>query len=182
MKNMALHILDLAQNSARAKATEVNILIREEIDHDKYWLTIEDNGTGMEEEVVQEATNPFFTTRSTRRVGMGLPLIQMNAEQTGGTFRIKSTPGKGTLLTAEFVYGHPDRLPLGEIEDVLVLLAVGLPVIRLCYTHQTPFGTYHFDTEAIRDIIGDIRESNSEVRRFLREMIVENLTAIKAEV
>lgn len=181
MKNIALHILDLVQNSARARATSISIVVSEDPDSNQYRLTIEDNGTGMEEELVQKATDPFFTTRSTRKIGMGLPLIQMNAEQTGGTFKLLSVPGKGTRLEACFVYDHPDRLPLGEIDDVLVLLAVGLPELRLQYTHITPLGTYHFDTEAIREIIGNIQESNQEIRKFLREMITENLAAIKAE-
>lgn len=182
MKNIALHILDLVQNSARANASKINILVTEDPEENRYLLSIEDDGRGMDEPMVQKAADPFFTTRTTRKIGMGLPLIQMNAEQTGGTFLLSSVPDKGTRLEACFVYNHPDRLPLGEIDDVLVLLAVGLPAVRICYTHQTPDGTYQFDTEIIREIIGDIQESNTEIRRFLREMILENLAAIKAEI
>ena len=84
-------------------------------------------------------------------------------------------------MEACFVLSHPDRLPLGEIDDVLVLLAVGLPQLRLVYVHKTTFGTYCFDTEVIREIIGNFQDSNMEIRRFLKEMIVENLKEIKAE-
>jgi hypothetical protein len=105
----------------------------------------------------------------------------MNAERTGGSFTLISKPGKGTRLEANFVLSHPDRLPLGEIDDVLVLLAVGLPHCRLVYDHKTAFGEYHFDTEAIREIIGNIQDSNMEIRKFLKEMILENLKEIKAE-
>ena len=112
---------------------------------------------------------------------MGLPLIQMNAERTGGSFALHSEPGEGTRLTAEFVFNHPDRLPLGEIDDVLVLLAVGLPQLRLIYEHKTSSGFYRFDTLAIREIIGDIQDSTLEIRKFLREMIVENLKDNNAE-
>ncbi len=181
MKNIALHILDLVQNSARAKAGKVQISIKENPGKDSYLLTIEDDGEGMEEEQLQKATDPFFTTRTTRKVGLGLSLIQQNTERTGGSFSVTSVPGNGTKLEADFVMNHPDRLPLGEIDDVLVLLAVGLPQLRLIYHHTTPEGEYKFDTEIIREIIGDIKDSNLEIRNFLREMIIENLTEIKAE-
>ena len=86
MKNIALHILDLVQNSARAKAKKVLIAIVEDPGNDRYTLSIEDDGDGMEEGVLQKATDPFYTSRTTRKVGLGLPLIQMNAERTGGSF------------------------------------------------------------------------------------------------
>ncbi len=181
MKNIALHILDLVQNSARAKARKIMVSINEDTMNDRYLLSIEDDGEGMEEDQVLQATNPFYTSRTTRKVGLGLPLIQLNAERTGGSFNLVSTPRKGTRLEASFVLSHPDRLPLGEIDDVLVLLAVGLPHQRLIYEHKTAFGLYHFDTEAIREIIGNIQDSNTEIRKFMKEMIIENLKEIKAE-
>ena len=181
MKNVALHILDLVQNSARAKAGQVQISIRENPGKDSYLLTIDDDGEGIGEEQLQMVTDPFFTTRKTRKVGLGLSLIQQNVEGTGGRFSLSSVPGKGTRLEANFVMNHPDRLPLGEIDDVLVLLAVGLPQLRLIYNHKTPEGEYIFDTEIIKEIIGNIKDSNLEIRNFLREMIIENLKEIKAE-
>ncbi len=181
MKNIALHILDLVENSTRAKAQKVLITIDENPKNDSYRLIIEDDGAGMVDDQLQKATDPFYTSRSTRKVGLGLPLIQQNAERTGGKFQLLSEPGKGTKLEASFVMSHPDRLPLGEIDNVLVLLAVGFPQLRLIYEHHTPFGQYRFDTEAIREIVGDIQDSNLEIRRFLREMILENLHDIKAE-
>jgi anti-sigma regulatory factor (Ser/Thr protein kinase) len=181
MKNIALHILDLVENSTRAGAGKVMVSISEDPERDQYLLTIEDDGKGMKEEIVKKATDPFYTSRTTRKVGMGLPLIQMNAERTGGSFHIRSAAGKGTRLEALFVYSHPDRLPLGEIDDVLVLLAAGHPQVRLVYEHNTPSGFYRFDTNEIREIIGNIEESNQEIRKFLREMILENLKGINAE-
>ena len=181
MRNIALHILDLVENSARAKANKVKVSIVEDIDSDRYILTIEDNGEGMEEEMVKMATDPFYTSRSTRKVGMGLPLIQLNAERTGGSLLLRSKQGKGTTMEATFLLSHTDRIPLGEIDDVLVLLATGYPHVRLIYTHKTDLGIYCFDTEKIREIVGDLPESNMEIRKFLREMIVENLKEIKAE-
>lgn len=181
MKNIALHILDLVQNSARAKARNVKISIVEDPLNDRYHLSIEDDGEGMESDMLQNATDPFYTTRTTRKVGLGLPLIQMNAERTGGSFALVSQPGNGTRLEAIFVLSHPDRLPLGEIGDVLVLLAVGLPQLHLIYEHKTTLGCYCFDTESVIEIIGEIQDSNMEIRKFLKEMIMENLNAIKVE-
>ena len=181
MRNIALHILDLVENSARSKADRVEVSIVEDIGGDRYTLTIADDGEGMEEGVVKRATDPFFTSRSTRKIGMGLSLIQLNAERTGGSFSLLSKKGKGTTLEACFVLSHTDRLPLGEVDEVLVLLAASLPNIRLIYTHKTDFGIYCFDTEKIRKILGDLQEYNMEIRKFLREMIVENLKKINAE-
>lgn len=181
MKNIALHILDLVENSVRASAKKVRVSISEMIESDRYVLTIEDDGAGMVEDVAKKATDPFYTSRSTRKVGMGLPLIQLNAERTGGSFSLRSKPGKGTTLEACFVLSHTDRLPLGEIDDVLVLLATGYPLVRLIYTHKTDSGIYCFDTKEIMEITGNLQESSMEVRKFLREMIVENLKKINAE-
>ena len=102
MKNIALHILDLVENSARANAGKVQISITEDPATDSYILKIEDDGKGMEAEILQKATNPFYTSRTTRKIGMGLPLIQMNAERTGGSFNLQSEPGKGTCMEAHF--------------------------------------------------------------------------------
>lgn len=181
MKNVALHILDLVENSERAKARLVQVTIKEDQASGLYSLSVEDNGEGMDEEKIAKATDPFYTSRDTRRVGLGLPLIKQNAERTEGSFTLLSEPGTGTKLEAAFVMGHPDRLPLGEIDEVLVLLAVGYPQLRLIYKHETMHGSYLFDTFAIREITGDLQNSNSEIRKFLREMIVENLKEIKAE-
>lgn len=181
MKNVSLHILDLVENSVRADARMVQVSIKEDIANDLYILSVEDDGEGMNEEKRTKATDPFFTSRDTRRVGLGLPLIRQNAERTGGYFKLLSTPGMGTKLEAGFRMSHPDRLPLGEIDEVLVLLTVGYPQLQLVYRHVTRSGSYLFDTGAIREITGDFRESNMEIRKFLREMILENLKDIQAE-
>jgi anti-sigma regulatory factor (Ser/Thr protein kinase) len=181
MKNIALHILDLAENSARAKARKVTVSVREEPAGNRYLLVIEDDGSGMSEEVLSKASDPFYTSRKTRKVGLGLSLIQQNAERTGGTFAISSEPGTGTRLEARFVMNHPDRLPLGEIDDVLVLLATGWQQLHLVYNHETEHGSYRFDTEEIRGIVGSMEAINMETRKFIREMIRENLNDIQAE-
>lgn len=181
MKTIALHILDLVENATLAAAQKVVISITENPEKDRLVLVIEDDGNGMNEAVLQKATDPFYTTRLTRKVGMGLPLVQMNAERTGGSFSLHSIPGIGTRLEALFVFSHPDRLPLGDIGDVLVLLAMGHPQVRLVYEHRTSCGFYGFDSDEIREIVGDIQPISREIRIFLREMIDENLKGINAE-
>jgi hypothetical protein len=182
MKNIALHILDLVENSSRAEAGKVVVCITEKPEKDQYILVIEDDGKGMSEEVKKKATDPFYTSRTTRKIGMGLPLIQQNAERTGGSFSLQSIPGSGTRLEAIFVFSHPDRLPLGEIDEVLVLLAACYPQLRLVYEHRAPGGTYRFDTSEVEEIAGKICNCNQEIRKFLREMILENLRGIGAEI
>lgn len=181
MKNIALHILDLVENSVRANARMVQVSILEEPGNDLYLLSIEDDGEGMDEEEKTKATDPFYTSRITRKVGLGLPLIKQNAERTGGSFTLTSAPGKGTKLEARFMMSHPDRLPLGEIDDVLVLLAGSSPHTHLVYRHETMKGSYLFDTETVKGIIGNFQDINMEIRKFLREMIIENLKEIEAE-
>lgn len=181
MKNVALHILDLVENSVRAKARMVQVTIKEHPEKDLYLLSVEDDGEGMDEEKKIKAADPFYTSRSTRKVGLGLSLIKQNAERTGGSFALVSEPGRGTKLEVSFVMSHPDRLPLGEIDEVLVLLAVNSPQLHLIYKHETMKGSYQFDTNAIKEIIGDFQYVNMKIRKFLREMIIENLKEIKAE-
>ncbi|MCE1197563.1 MAG: sensor histidine kinase [Marinilabiliales bacterium] len=181
MKNIALHIYDLVENSTRARASHVTILVREEPVGDSYCLEIVDDGRGMTPEVLRKATDPFYTSRTTRKVGLGLPLIRMNAERTGGSFTLTSAPGSGTRLEAYFVMSHPDRLPLGEIDDVLLMLTNSYPNLHLVYEHTTPKGKYRYDSEEIREAIGDLLASSKEVRDYVREMISDNLKAIGAE-
>ena len=140
MKTISDHILDILQNSVRAGATLIEIMVREEKSNDLYAVRIKDDGHGMTREKIQQATQPFFTTRTTRKVGLGLPLLKQNAEMSGGNLTIDSEPGKGTSVTAVFGYNHVDRPPMGDITGVLVLTIIGHDGIRFRYSHTTDEG------------------------------------------
>jgi anti-sigma regulatory factor (Ser/Thr protein kinase) len=180
MKDLALHILDILQNSVTAGATMIRLRIDEIPDEDRYMVKFTDNGKGMDAEMVKHVTDPFFTTRTTRKVGLGLPLLKQNAERTGGEMTIHSQPGKGTEVEVEFSYKHIDRLPTGDIPGTLALTASSYPAIDFKYTHNTPQGTFVFDTVEIKDTLGDLAISNPMVIAFMKDLIRDNLKEIKA--
>jgi hypothetical protein len=134
----------------------------------------------MDAKTVQQVTDPFFTTRTTRKVGLGLPLLKQNAERTGGRMTIQSKPGIGTEVDVVFVYSHIDRLPAGDIAGTLALTVSSYPAIDFIYTHNTPDGAFKFDTFEIKETLGDIPVSNPQVIGFMKDLINDNLKEIKA--
>jgi anti-sigma regulatory factor (Ser/Thr protein kinase) len=180
MKDLALHILDILQNSVTAGATLIELEINEIPTKDTYSVKFTDNGKGMDAAMVQQVTDPFFTTRTTRKVGLGLPLLKQNAEQSGGSLHISSTQGNGTMVEAIFGYSHIDRLPTGDIAGTLALTVSSYPSIEFIYTHNTPEGTFIFDTKEIKETLEDVPISNPQVIAFMKDLIRENLEAIKA--
>ena len=178
MKDLSLHMLDIIQNSISAGATLIQTRIREYPETDTYELLITDNGKGMDNDTLQKATDPFFTSRTTRSVGLGLPLLKQNAERTGGTFTLLSKPGDGTIVKATFGYRHIDRLPAGDIGGVMALLASANPLIDFTYTHHTASGDFKFDTREVKKELDGLSISHAEVNRFMKELINENLKSI----
>ena len=179
MKDLSSHILDIVQNSIRAKAALIQIEIIELPEKDRLIITISDDGKGMTKEQMHQATDPFYTSRTTRKVGLGLSLLKQNAEMTGGTFYLESEPGKGTKVTAEFGLSHFDRPVMGDLTGTLLLLICSAGNIEYVFQHQTPTGDFKLDTREIRQILGNVPVSNPEIRNFLKEMILENLEQIK---
>lgn len=180
MKDLSLHILDIVQNSISAKATFIEITIDESHQANTYFVTIKDNGKGMSPEMVEKVTDPYVTSRTTRKVGLGLPLLKMNAERTGGHLKITSQEGKGTEVEALFIHDNIDRLPLGDIAGTLALMASANPLIEFTYTHSVDGEQYIFDTREIKEVLDDFPISDIHIFKFLKEMINENLQEIKA--
>lgn len=180
MKTLAEHILDIAQNSVRAKATLIEVIVAENKKNDLWTLTITDNGCGMEEENVKRATDPFFTSRTTRKVGLGLALLQQNTIAAGGKLSITSELGKGTYLKAEFQLSHVDRPPLGNIAESLYLLFLGYTTGELHYEHKCERATFSIRSSELRDALGEVPLQNKEVRDGVMELIKTNLEEIGA--
>jgi hypothetical protein len=180
MKELSLNILDIVQNSIRAKADEILIKINESPANDIYQIIITDNGSGIPEEILQNITDPFVTTRTKRRMGLGLSLLEYHAQLTGGGLEINSKVGKGTEVTASFSFGHIDRQPLGDIVSILIVLMASNPGINFIYKHSTDKGEYRFSSEETKEYL----EVESLYDRTLLEeigwMIGENLKAIEA--
>lgn len=180
MKELSLHILDIVENSLTAKATSISISINENSVSNSYEIRIGDNGTGMDAETLNKVNDPFFTTRTTRKVGMGISLFKQAAEQCQGSLHIQSQLHKGTEVTIKMQHNHLDRQPLGDITGVLVQLFSLHSGVSFKYTHVTPAGRYEFDTTDIKNILGDLESINYEIRHFLKQMIQENLEDIEA--
>lgn len=150
MEDLSLHILDIVENSIRAKASRIEIKVVEDTAKDLLTIEIEDNGQGIDAETVKKVLNPFFTTKRTRKVGLGLSLLSQAARESGGDVEIESKVGRGTRVKATFGYSHIDRKPLGNMEATLTTLIVGNPEVDFIYEHKRGELEYRLDTKEIR--------------------------------
>lgn len=178
MQELSLNILDIAQNSIRAGATLTEITVEEDEARDRMQITIADNGCGMTPDILARVTDPFCTTRTSRRVGLGVPFMKMACEMTGGDFSIESESGKGTVVHAGLGLRHIDRSPLGDIAMTVSALVQCNPDIDFVYTHHTSSGSFTADTREFRAVLEGIPLSSPEVVSFLHEFIQEHLTDI----
>ena len=179
MKELSLHLLDIAQNSVSAEAGSIDLTLEEDGQR-SYRLVIADDGRGMTPEFLAQVTDPFTTTRTTRKVGLGLPLLRMTAEQTGGTVEIESQVGVGTTVTALFHGSHIDCPPLGDLSGTVALLIQGAPDVEWTWHRTTPKGSYLLDTRELREILGpDVPLSEPSVTLWIREYLQEQEEAIK---
>ena len=167
MRELSLHILDIAENSTRANATTVHIIIDVQPIEDKLEVVIEDNGKGMSEEMARNVLDPFVTTRKTRRVGMGLPLFKAAAERCAGEFELESTEGEGTRIRATFQLSHIDRAPMGDIAGTLITLIQGNQEIDFIFTYRYGDQDYHLSTKMLRAELGELPLNHPEVLDFI---------------
>ena len=178
MRELSLHLLDVAQNAVTAGATEIRIAITQSRRKDEMILSVVDNGCGMSQETLAQVSDPFYTTRTTRKVGLGIPLLRQAAELTGGSLSIHSRKGEGTEITAVFGLTSIDRAPLGDIASTMTVLIAGSPNIRWRYLHETDDGHFSFDTDEVHEQIGDIPIESPPVLRFIEEYIREGVEEI----
>lgn len=179
MNDLSMHILDIVQNSISAGATRVTLTVDEAPGADLLTIVIGDNGKGMTPEQVSRLSDPFFTSRTTRKVGMGIPLLMDSARQSGGDVRIESEPGKGTEVTAVFGYSNIDRPPLGDVANALMLLVSSNPALDFLFTYRYNGEEYLFDTVDVREIFGDDALKDLTIIRNLEEMIKDNMREIR---
>ena len=178
MEDLSLHILDVVENSIAAQAKRIEIRVNEDMERDLLSIEIVDDGKGMDEEMVKNAVNPFFTTRTTRRVGLGLPLFAAAARQSNGTFQIESRPGKGTEVRATFQESHIDRKPWGKMSDTLVTLIMGNPDVDFYFSHRKGDFDYTLDTSDIRSGIEGLPMNHPTVIAAIRKNLKENLGTV----
>ncbi len=181
MLELSLHILDIVNNSIKANADLIHISVKEEIAQNRLYISISDNGCGMDEAFLSTVLDPFQTTRTTRKVGMGLSLFKAAAENAGGDMTIQSQKGVGTTVKAWFVYDHIDRQPMGNIIETILTLISANDSIRFVYTHSVDQKTFQLDTREIKDILGpDVSMGNPEIILWLREYIGDALDKISS--
>ena len=184
MLELALHVLDILQNTVEAGATRVRLSIVEDGPADLLTITVTDDGCGMDEQTVRQVLNPFYTTRTTRHVGLGLPLFAAAAEGTGGGLKICSQPGRGTTVETMFQLSHPDRQPLGDMAGTLLafLLSGQAPDLEdehRVLTGQAPAGDpgneheFSFDTAGIRAELAGVPLNQPRVAQWLAEFLAE---------
>lgn len=174
MTEISLNILDVAENSTKAGATLVTITVEADFGADQLTVSIEDNGCGMTLEQVERVTDPFFTSRTTRKVGLGVPFFKYAAESTGGSFRIDSTVGEGTTVTATFTLSHIDRMPLGDINTTIHTLVVYHPDTDFVYSYRYNDKSFTMDTREFKEILGDISFDTPEISAYILEFLNEN--------
>lgn len=178
LRDISLHILDIMQNSTAAKASRIKVSILVKPEADMLEIIIADNGCGMDSELLARAIDPFSTTRTTRKVGLGIPLFKASAEQSGGRFGITSKKGAGTEVTAVFMINNIDRPPIGDIEGVIADMAAASPSVEIQLLLENGSRQFVFNSHEVSRALGGVPLSEFTVMRWVREYIKEGLSDI----
>ena len=181
MKEIALHLLDLAENSVSAHAKNVRIDVREDFRVNQLVTVVEDDGDGMSEEVVKQVVDPFYTSRTERKVGLGIPLFKASAESCHGGMTISSRPGVGTKVEASFQHSHIDRMPLGDLPSTFLTLVLTHPEVHWVfkYSFNPPYKstarTFEFDDQPVKEALQDVPLTHPDVITFIRSSLEEGI-------
>jgi len=182
MEELSLNILDIVQNSISANATGIDIEIVEDDATNLLMIRVEDNGKGMDEDFLKKVQNPFITTRTTRKVGLGISFLKEAAEMTGGALKITSKPGVGTEIISNFVKDHIDRQPLGNVAETITTLVTLNPDIEFSLAYRVNNGQFNFTTREVKEMLGeDVSISNPAVASFLSEYLREHIEKLAKE-
>lgn len=191
MREIALHLLDIAENSVAAQARNVTINVLVDLKSDRLSASVQDDGRGMDPEMVKRVCDPFTTSRLTRKVGLGIPLLKAAAEACNGFLRIDSCPGKGTFLEVEFQESHIDRMPLGDLEGTWLTLVVAYPLIHWLFRYRVVLPgpqaggskerEFLFDSQPVQEALGsDISFSEPDVLAYLRSCLEDGISSVRS--
>ncbi|HMA59034.1 MAG TPA: ATP-binding protein [Halanaerobiales bacterium] len=178
MKELALHILDIAENSIKAETDELNIEINEDTRENEFEIVIEDDGKGIEKEKLENITDPFVTSRKTRPVGLGLSLFKAAAQRCNGNFEIDSD-SNGTSVKAVFEHDHIDRAPLGNMAQSIVSILLWDSNLELTYEHRYNENQFIFTTKEIKKELEDVKITDNKILNWLKDYIDENIREIR---
>ena len=176
MRELALNILDIVENSVKANATlvEIDVIAKDNL----LTIAIKDDGKGMSKEFLAKVTDPYTTTRTTRKVGMGLPLLKMEAEMSGGSFKIESELGVGTTVTTCFEINHIDRPPLGDLGETMSTLLCNGDLVDYVLNYSVDDSGFSLDTRELKNELDGISLDEPEVLLFVKNYIIENISQI----
>ena len=178
MDDICAHIIDIAANSHAAGAKNIFVSIELSKARNLLSLKISDNGKGMDKETAARVVDPFYSTKTGRKVGLGIPLLKGTAETCGGSFTLSSSAGVGTEIEAAFLLDHPDLPPLGKLKDTILILSVSNPEVNFSFEIKTDESDFLFDTGEINKILDGLPIYNPEVIKFLTNYLDENLEFI----
>jgi hypothetical protein len=183
MREIALHLLDIAENSVAAESKNISVHVHEDLFHNRLSASVIDDGRGMDAATVQQVQDPFYTTRTTRSVGLGIPLLKLAAEQAEGSFSLQSEPGKGAWVEAEFRHSHIDRMPLGDLSSTFLTLLIAHPQIDWTFLYRVTDQNkrshdFLFESAELKNELGDIPLTEPEVLTFLRGIFEEGIEEV----
>jgi Histidine kinase-, DNA gyrase B-, and HSP90-like ATPase len=186
VREIALHLLDIAENSIAAEAPSIEITVFEDLRNDRLTAIVQDDGRGLDADMAAMVSDPFVTTRRTRKVGLGIPLLKAAAEACQGNLRITSMPGKGTRLEVFFQHSHIDRMPVGDLPGTILTLVVAYPTIRWRFRYRVVIPgmdrldpEYEFDSQPVIEILGDLPLSEPDVLAYLRKELEQGVGEIQ---
>lgn len=179
MRELSMHILDIAMNSVRAKASVLKIVVNEQVNENLFQFMIEDNGPGIPDEIFNSIKDPFTTSRTMRKVGLGIPLLNDTCEGCNGSLELHTSLGVGTQVDAQMAYDHIDRPPLGDIVSTIVGLVTSNENMNIKYKHSYNNQTFEFETKEIQDVLGEVSLSDLSVYLWMKDFVKENLEEIR---
>ena len=171
MKDLSLHLMDIAQNSTAAGARRIDVALIARLDPPELFLSVADDGRGMDAAFLARVADPFTTTRTTRKVGLGIPLLKLAAEMTGGKLSIVSEPGQGTTLVTVFGLGHIDRIPVGDIPATMAALVTAWTDIDWVLHLESWKEQFDLSTMDMKEILGDVPLGSPEIAGWLEESV-----------
>jgi len=181
LRELALHLLDIAENSVAAHARNITLTVNEDLAHDRLRMSVEDDGKGMDEEMVAQVVDPFVTSRTTRKVGLGIPLLKAAAEACNGFLTITSEKGKGTLVVVEFQHSHIDRMPLGDVAGTVLSLVIAFPAVHWKLIYRVNDQEFEFDDLPIKETLDGVSLTEPQILAYIRQTLQDGIYNIRQE-